>query len=97
MEKQEIVWLHKPEDNQFEVQVAGCFGMIEYEMMEDGIIDLYHTEVDNELEGKGVASVLVQKSLEYVKEQNLKFIPTCQFIASFIKRHPEWQHLACEA
>ena len=27
MEKQEIVWLQKPEDNQFEVQVNGCFGM----------------------------------------------------------------------
>jgi uncharacterized protein len=41
------------------------------------IID--HTEVSDELSGKGIGKQLVAKSVEFARKNNLKIIPLCPF------------------
>ncbi len=52
-------------------------------------IDMHHTFVPNELRGKGVAAVLAKEALSYAKEQQLKVIPSCSYIAVYLQRHPQ--------
>ncbi len=95
MNSENIDFNHNEEDSQFVVKIGNGDqqGMIEYERQAPDHLDLYHTEVDPELEGKGVARVLVQRALEYCQANKWKVTPTCTYVAAYIKRHPEWQEL----
>jgi uncharacterized protein len=52
---------------------------------------LVHTIVPDQLKGKGIASKLTLMVMEYCKSNNIKVIPECSFIVTFIERHPEWK------
>jgi len=52
-----------------------------------------HTEVPGDFEGQGVGSTLVKGAFEIVQAENLKIVPTCPFIAAYLRRHPEYQSL----
>lgn len=79
-------------DRTFEMDINGDIAFIGYE--EDGdTITLTHTEVPEVLEGKGIGSVLVTKTLNYIESEGHKIIVQCPFVASYIKRHPEWERL----
>jgi predicted GNAT family acetyltransferase len=58
-----------------------------------GKIMFTHTEVPEQHEGKGIGTALIRAGLDSARERGLKVIPTCQFFASYIKRHPEEQDL----
>jgi predicted GNAT family acetyltransferase len=52
-----------------------------------------HTEVPPAHEGQGIGTMLIEAGLTYAREQQLKVIPTCQFFASYMRRHAEVQDL----
>jgi predicted GNAT family acetyltransferase len=54
---------------------------------------LIHTEVAPELKGKGVGESIVEKTLTYLEQHNLKMVPLCVYIGMYLKRHPEWNRL----
>ena len=56
-------------------------------------IALVHTETEPELKGKGAASALVEKTLDYLEENNIKLLPFCPFVFAYIKRHPKWKRI----
>jgi hypothetical protein len=80
------------EAKQYEYHIDGVIAKIEYIKAKDKIY-LTHTEVPKELEGKGVASSLVKRVLEDVETKGLTLIPMCPFVATYIKRHPDWKKL----
>lgn len=80
--------------SRFEAHGGGqLLGFIDYEI-NDGVIDLPHTEVLPEFEGQGVGSKLVQQTLDMIRDQGeLKVTPTCPFVDIWIKRHKDYQDL----
>ena len=58
-----------------------------------GRITLIHTEVEPELEHRGVASQLVAATLDDIRARGLSVVPVCPFIRAFIRRHPEYAGL----
>jgi predicted GNAT family acetyltransferase len=52
-----------------------------------------HTEVAPEVEGRGIASRLVQGALEQARAQGLKVVPRCRFVSAYIAKHPEFADL----
>ena len=48
------------------------------------IID--HTEVDDSLRGQGIGRKLLDKLVEYVRENELKVIPLCPYAKAAIKK-----------
>ena len=52
-----------------------------------------HTKVPRELEGQGIASRLVQTALDDARTQHLAVVPFCPFVASYIRRRPDYKPL----
>ncbi len=82
-------------EHRFEMEVNGSIAFVEFKKRSN-IIYLVHTETPPELEGKGVASALVEKTLRYLEQHNLKLVPQCAFVQSYLQKHPEWNRLAEE-
>jgi predicted GNAT family acetyltransferase len=62
----------------------------------DGLLVLTHTVVDDAFEGQGVGSTLVRHVLDDARRQDVKIVPRCAFVRSFLERHPEYDDLVAE-
>src|SRR6266568_2448680 len=78
--------------NRFELDVDGTIAFVAYRKA-PGTITLVHTEVPPELGGKGIGSKLARATLDAVRSQGRKLIVECDFIRSFMSKHPEYNDL----
>jgi predicted GNAT family acetyltransferase len=78
--------------HQFEAVVDGQLSILQYRIR-PGTIVFTHTEVPPTLEGKGVGAALARAALDFARQENLKVLPLCSFVAAYIKRHPEYADL----
>ena len=83
------------EDNRDEARYEAWLGdrlvgIAEYEHPDEaGPITFVHTEVLPGAEGMGVGRGLAKAALDDVRARGLKLIAECEFIAGYLKRHPE--------
>ncbi|MBP0444493.1 N-acetyltransferase [Roseomonas sp. SSH11] len=82
--------------HRFEMQEGEATAIIAYRQAGPGRIDMLHTEVPESLSGQGVGSRLVQGALDLARADGLKVVPSCSFVAAYIKRHPEYADLVAE-
>jgi predicted GNAT family acetyltransferase len=83
------------EESQYEATVEGQKALAAY--YRDGKkVTFTHTEVPPELEGRGIASKLVTAALDDCRQQNLRVVPQCAYVAAYIERHPEYKDLVHE-
>jgi predicted GNAT family acetyltransferase len=78
--------------NRFELDVDGSIAFVTYRKSSDAIT-LIHTEVPPELGGRGIGSQLGRATLDAVRAQGRKLSVECDFIRSFIGKHPEYKDL----
>jgi uncharacterized protein len=84
--------INNPRGCRFETNVDDHVAVLNYQ--QDGrSITFLHTEVPQELAGRGVGSALANAGLKYACEQSLQVIPKCEFVASYLEKHPEFAHL----
>jgi predicted GNAT family acetyltransferase len=77
-----------PDRERFQVLVDGRrVGYLRYRRFPDRI-DLIHTEILPQHEGKGYAGVLIEAALAAAREEGLAVIPHCPFVREYIERHP---------
>jgi predicted GNAT family acetyltransferase len=50
----------------------------------------YHTEVEEQFGGRGLATILVAEALEATRAAGKRVVPLCPMVAAFIKKHPEF-------
>ena len=79
---------HRPADHRFVAQVDGGEAVLLYEPVGDGVLDLEHTIVPPEARGGGVGDALVRAALACAKQEGVGLIPTCPYVAAWLKRHP---------
>lgn len=79
-------------EHRFEITLDGETAFAEYRLVHGAII-LPHTVTPKALEGKGLGSRLAVYAMAYAREHGLKVIPTCPFMAAYIRRHPETHDL----
>lgn len=92
----ENILLYKNEEtHRFEITVEDHKAFIDYKER-PGKITLIHTEVEPELEGKGAATAVIEKTLGYIEQNNYKLVPICPLVFAYIKRHPEWKRIVDE-
>jgi predicted GNAT family acetyltransferase len=89
----EIDVADNPDEHRYEAHADGQLaGFIRYRERPEAI-ELVHTEVPDEFEGKGIGSQLVQRTLDDIRARGLRLIPTCPFVKAYIERHAEYQDL----
>lgn len=79
------------EKQRFELVVNDVIAYLTYQIV-DGVWHLPHTVVPKEIGGKGVGSRLVKQSLDYLQKNNIKYIPICSFVVSFVSKHQEYKN-----
>jgi len=89
----ELRVVDNPDAERFEIYADGeIAGFIDYRLHE-GKIALLHTQTDDRFRGHGVASRLVQSSLDSARERHLAVLPYCPFVRSWIADHPAYADL----
>ncbi|MBF0597133.1 GNAT family N-acetyltransferase [Faecalibacter rhinopitheci] len=78
--------------SRFELEIDGYIAFIDYKQ-KDQLIKLIHTEVPEELGGRGVAATLVEKTLVYLENNNFTLYPYCPYVYAYIKKHPDWKRI----
>ena len=79
----------------FEMMSGENVAFVEYDKKGDRVT-LTHTEVPKALSGQGVGSKLAQGVLDQLRADGAKVVPRCEFVAAFVKRHPEYSDLIVE-
>jgi len=79
-------------EHRFEVRLDDDVAFAEYRL-KPGQIVLPHTVVPPAFEGKGVASALARYAFGQARARGLTVIPTCPFMAGWVKKHPEAQDI----
>ncbi len=83
---------YKPVHNEkllrFEIHEGKSVAFLEYKYYKKDIA-FTHTEVPENMEGRGVASALAAYAFEFAKSENKLVMIYCPFIGAYLKRHPE--------
>jgi predicted GNAT family acetyltransferase len=78
--------------SRFELDVEGGVAFANYRRT-PGTVIITHTETPRSLRGRGIASELVQGSLELIRADGDKVVAGCGFVVDFLRRHPEFSDL----
>lgn len=80
---------HREGERRFVAQTDGGEAELSYEQPREGVLDLLHTFVPAEARGEGVGEALVNRALDHARENGLKVIPSCPFVARWLDAHPD--------
>jgi predicted GNAT family acetyltransferase len=82
--------------SRYELRAHGHTAVLVYEREGDRIL-LQHTSVPDELEGQGIGAKLARAALDDARANGLTVVPNCPFVASYIRRHPDYLPLVVES
>jgi predicted GNAT family acetyltransferase len=74
--------------DQFVFESEGAIAHLDYEV-EDGRLILIHTEVPEELGGRGIAGRLVQAGAARAARDGLTVAPWCPYARRWLRDHPD--------
>jgi predicted GNAT family acetyltransferase len=93
MSAPQITVADNPDEARYEIRSDGeLAGFVTYRSR-PGLIELVHTEIDEEFEGRGLGSQLISFALEDARERSLAVLPFCPFVNDYMKRHPQYVEL----
>ena len=70
-------------------------GLLQYRLRPD-LIELVHTEIYEEFEGRGLGGQLISFALQDARERGLAVLPFCPFVNDYIQRHRQYVDLVPE-
>ena len=65
--------------------------LMTYTWTAPNLLTIVHTEVNEDLEGKGVGRHLVHRAVEFARLKNSRSFPQCPFAKAIIDKTPEFQ------
>jgi predicted GNAT family acetyltransferase len=83
---------HNAAASRFEATVDGRLCYAAYDR-EDDVLRINHTSVPAPVEGRGIATAIVEYALDYARANGLKVEPWCSYVRAHMRRHPETQAL----
>ena len=86
---------HNAAARRFEATVDGLVSRCDYRMHGNTMM-LVHTEVPPQLEGRGLASLLVRAAFDHARDNGMDVLPVCSYVRTWAQRHPEVQSLLAQ-
>ena len=85
--------VNNPELHRYEIHVDGKLAGFAAYRGQPGVVTFTHTEIEPAHEGQGLGSVLARSALDELRGSGEQVVPLCPFIATYIRRHPEYVDL----
>jgi len=83
---------HNIAAQQFELHIGSMLCLLQYRL-NNGKMIVYHTEVPQPIQNRGLAERMTKVALEYARGEKLKVEPRCPYTAAFLRRHREYSDL----
>jgi uncharacterized protein len=83
---------HDEAGQRFEAAVPGGLAECAYRLG-GGVMNIVHTEVPPQAEGRGIAAALVHAALSHARAQGLQVRASCSYVRAYMRRHPETRDL----
>lgn len=80
---------HDPASQRFTIAASGGTAVLAYAPAGSDLLELYSTFVPPADRGRGLASRLVEAAVAHARAEGLRIIPSCWYVAQWIRRHPE--------
>jgi predicted GNAT family acetyltransferase len=89
------VVVHEPDRSRYVLKRGDqVLGGTYYQPGPRGEIVFTHTEIDQELQERGLGSQLIRGALDDVRTStDARVVATCPFVRRFIRMHPDYQDL----
>jgi predicted GNAT family acetyltransferase len=82
-----------PDQRRYELFADGALAGFAAYRVRDGLTVITHSEVDPAYRGKGLGSVLAERTLDHLREHGARVVPACPFFAKYVAEHPEYEDL----
>jgi predicted GNAT family acetyltransferase len=76
----------------FHADVGGAEAECVYRLA-GSLMNIVHTEVPPQAEGRGIAAALVRAALAHARTMGWRVRPSCSYVASYMRRHTDTQEL----
>ncbi len=86
-----------PDRERYELSIDGVVVGFTAYRVRPGLIAFIHTEVEERLQGRGLADRLIRFALEDARTRGLAVLPFCPFVKAFIERHRDFEALVPDA
>lgn len=84
---------HNVDQRRFEIYVDDALaGYADY-VEANGVRDFGHTVTEPDFRGQGIAGQVVGAALDTTREEGLKIVPSCSYVARYVETHPEYADL----
>ena len=86
---------HNPEQTRVEAVLDSGHvpGFSEYDTPAEGVYRFFHTEVDDEYGGQGVAKQIAAGAIDVARTEGVKVLPKCSFIRRHMREHEDTHDL----
>jgi uncharacterized protein len=84
---------HDPATHRFQAQLSSGTAVLSYAPVSAGLLELYSTYVPAPERGHGVGGRLVEAAVAYARREGMRIIPTCWYVAQWLREHPEHRDL----
>ena len=81
---------HEPQNRRFVADIEGEEATLEYTVRADGALDYRRTFTPPPLRGQGIAKTIVLFGLEFARDNGIKIVPTCPYVAKVIRDNPAY-------
>jgi uncharacterized protein len=85
--------VERPEQHRYELHLDGEVRGLAVYCDQGQVRAIIHTEVDERVQGRGLAGELVHRALVDIARDGRQVQPACGFAAWYIEQHPEFAHL----
>lgn len=86
--------INNKNNNRIEAKLdAEVIGLINYELTDEKVMIVPHTEVDTKYEGQGIAGAMTKELLIFAETNGYTVLPICPYTKAYIDRHPQYHKL----
>ena len=80
---------HDPKRHRFFLRLPTGAAMLAYAPVGERRLELFSTYVPAQERGRGLAAMLVEAAVGYARAEGYRIVPTCWYVAQWIRAHPE--------
>lgn len=83
---------HNEDRQRFEAVVDNQLCVLEY-VRDGNTVSMNHVRVPEAVGGRGIAGEITRYALDWARDEGLRVVANCPYVARWIERHPEYERL----